>query len=403
MAFWAYLVVGPGLALFVALGLIAARIRLTKMRSNPTTLPENPPGVIVLVPARNEEGGIAACLRSLLAQDYPNLKVLAIDDRSTDATLERMRAVAAGEGRLEVLAIASKPEEWLGKCHALHHAAQHPQAREAEWLFFVDSDVTVEPGALRTVMAQAVARSLDAVSVLTRQRCETFWEKLLTPVACGAIVGMYMASATNEDSRRKTAFANGQFFLIRRAAYERVGGHERVKNMPTEDVDLMRALKLWRGADGLQHKCRLYAGDDLAETRMYDSLNRMFKGWARIYSGASHRRPWRILVASVFVLSFTAAFVMPLAAGTLGAWWLAASLLHLALVLTSVATIYVWSGNSAGWALLFPLTGVMQLAFFVKALWWCATNKMEWRGTTYSTPGAGVSAPPADSSLTTGK
>lgn len=381
IALTVYSVLGPGLALLLSLGLVTARFRLTKLRKNRVPLPEAPPPplVAVLVPAHNEGPGIRSCLESVLALDYPRFSVVAVDDRSTDDTHARMREIAAtSAGRLTVLHLDSKPADWLGKCHALHVAALHPAAESADWLLFVDSDVTISPASLRLVMAQALARKLDAVSVLTRQRCETFWERLLTPLACGAILAMYVASATNDDNRTTSAFANGQFFLIRRSAYERAGGHEAVRNMPTEDVDLMRALKRTGS------KCRLYAGDELAETRMYDSLARMFSGWARIYSGASHRRPWRILLACMFVLSFLSAFVMPLLAHS--PIWLAAGLIHLLVVLANLAAIYAWSGNPPGYALLFPLAGVMQLAFFGKALRWCVTNRMEWRGTTYSAP-----------------
>lgn len=377
--FAAYVLLGPVAALLVALGLVSARLKMTKLSASRAVLTDPAPTVAVLVPARNEGPGIAACLRSILALDYPGLKLVAVDDRSTDDTLARMREVeAAHPGRLEVHAITHKPDDWLGKNHALHVAASRPAARAADWLLFVDSDVTVAPDALRRCIGHARERGIDAISVLTRQRCETFAEKLITPVACGFIIAMYAASQTNNDNRPNNAFANGQFFLIRREVYDRVGGHESVRFWPCEDVDLMRLMKR-SGA-----KVRLYAGNDFAETRFYDSLSRMFRGWARIYSGTSHRRPWRIVLASGFVLAFMFAFVVPFVAPD--RWWLAASLVHLGAVLANVGAIYAWSGNRAAYALLFPLAAAFQLAFFAKALWWCYSNRMEWRGTAYSTP-----------------
>lgn len=376
-----YIVAGPAAWLLIALGIVTARVRMLKLRNNRRPLPENPPGVTVLIPAHNEGNGIKTCLETVLALDYPSLKVIAIDDRSTDQTAQVMLEVATKDPRLTVIQVTHKPTDWLGKCHALHVGSKQVTT---PWILFVDSDVTVTTDALRKVMAHAIARQSDAVSILTRQRCETFWERLLTPFACAAILAMYVASATNDDSRKRTAFANGQFFLIRREIYEKVGGHESVKNLPTEDVDLMRVLKRNGG------KCRLYAGDDLAETRMYDSLHRMFKGWARIYSGASHRRPWRILIGMSFVLSGLLAFVMlPMTfAYPFGTQWWVAAACHLVVVVSCLAAIYRWSGNAAYHAILFPLTAVMQLAFYSYALWWCITNRMEWRGTSYSTSSA---------------
>src|ERR1700742_320990 len=111
----------------------------------------------------------------------------------------------------------------------------------------------------------------------------------------------------------------------------------------------------------------------------------MFKGWARIYSGASGRRPWRILGASVFVLSGIAAFAAaPTALAASSAAWLTLALLHLVLVIVCTGAIYRWSGNAPWLALFFPVTGLFQLAFFAYALWWCLTNRMEWRGLAYS-------------------
>lgn len=414
-----YALLGPLLWLLLALGLVTARVRMAKLKHSKARLPAAPPKVAVLVPAHNEGASIAACLESLLKLDYPDYTLIATDDRSTDQTLSEMRRVArehaarsegagaaghsatsgpvGAEGTaapakasrpvpsLEVIHIDAKPSDWLGKCHALHVASGHPLAREAEWLLFVDSDVTVTPDSLRLTLAQGLSRGVDAVSILTRQRCDSFLEKLLTPLACATVLAMYVASHTNDDNRTSNAFANGQFFLIRRTAYDRAGGHETVKNLPTEDVDLMRALKR-TGA-----KCRLYAGDHLAETRMYDSLKRMFSGWARIYSGASHRRPWRILLATPFILSGLAAFVAPFLLAGAGPAWAALATAHVVVTLLCLAAVYAWSGNSPLLAFLFPLAAPFQLAFFAKALLWSLTNKMEWRGTAYSAP----PAPPA--------
>lgn len=400
LALYAFL--GPGLWLLLALGLLTARVRMGKLQrrgTRPPLSPDDAPDVTVIVPARNEAPGIRACISSVLAMHYPapgerRFRVIAVDDRSTDGTAEIMDDIARTEPRLTVLRLVDKPDDWLGKCHAIWKAVEHldtalcpnrtPSDREQSWLLLVDSDVTVRPDALLEVMTQARHRGADAVSILTRQRCDTLVEKLLTPVGCAAILAMYVASWTNEDNRRGSAFANGQFFLIRRGVYDRVGGHAAVRHEPVEDVMLMRRLKA-AGA-----KCRLYSGDHLAETRMYDTLARMFKGWARIYSGASARRPWRILLGSVFVLSGLSAFVMlpwaVLGGGGLG--WTALAAVHLAAVLAVMAAVYRWSGNSPWLAALFPVAGGFQLAFYSYALWWCATNRMEWRGTAYSTPPA---------------
>jgi cellulose synthase/poly-beta-1,6-N-acetylglucosamine synthase-like glycosyltransferase len=388
MELWVYVLLGPVLWAMYGLGLVAARVRMGRLRGSDGKLPPKPPRVAVIIPARNEGAGIRECLRSVLALEYPEglMQVVAVDDRSTDDTAGQMEAIAQSDPRLTVIRLTEKPDDWLGKCNALHQGVAAVGA-DVEWFLFVDSDVKVEPQSLRRVMAVAAGRNVDAVSILTRQRCDTFVEKLLTPVACAAILTMYLASLTNVDNRR-AAFANGQFFLIRRTAYDRVGGHSAVKSESVEDVMMMRVLK----ASGA--KCRLYSGEDLAETRMYDTVERMFKGWGRIYSGASKRRPWRILGGMAVVASGLAAFgvfglgaAQSMLAGEMNLWAIWGAV-HVAVVLACLAAVYRWSGNPGWLALLFPVAGVMQLAFYGYALWWCATNRMEWRGTSYSVPAA---------------
>src|SRR5205814_52231 len=131
---------------------------------------------------------------------------------------------------------------------------------------------------------------------MTRLECHTFWEKLILPLAATAVSVMCLISLTNDDNRG-IAFANGQFFLVRRSAYESVGGHGAVRDNITEDVALMRILKR------AKFVTRLYLGQSFASTRMHGTLRQMFNGWARIYSGVSQRRPARIFAAAAFVIA----------------------------------------------------------------------------------------------------
>ncbi len=384
IALTAYVIVGPCAWLAYLAALLLGRFRMNRLMRQRDALPDPPPTVTVLIPAKDEGPRIETALQSALALDYPDIRVLAVNDRSTDDTGEVMDAVAERDGRLRVIHIDALPPDWLGKCHALHIGAAGAAAAWTgggltEWLLFVDSDVALKPDALRRLMATAASRGYDAVSILTRLECYSFWERLLLPVASAAVLTMYTVSLTNDDNRKHIAFANGQVFLIRRAAYEAVGGHGAVRHDTTEDVGLMRKLK----AAGF--RCRLYTGAHLASTRMYDALGPMFKGWARIYSGCSDRKPWRIIAAMAFIV-FAGLSVYGVLAS---AWltgsesWFRAAAAHLVLMTLVLGLIYRWAGQAAAWALLFPVTAVMQLAFFVKALQWCATGKLDWRGTVY--------------------
>lgn len=395
-----YAMVGPlAWAGFAALALLAYG-RMRKFRRPRMPLPDPPPRVTILIPAKDEGAGIRACLERVLTQDYPNFSVLAVDDRSSDATGAIMDELAAAHpDRLRALHIppGGLPPGWLGKCNALYTAAAHA---DGEWLLFVDSDVKIEPDALSTAVARATRKNYDALSIMTRLECENFWEKLLLPLAAASVAAITKMSLTNHDKYRETAFANGQFFLIRRDTYEEVGGHAAVRDNITEDVALMRLMK----AAG--KRCRLYLGRDFASTRMHTTLPAMFSGWSRIYSGVTRRRALPIIVAMLFVaLCGLSAYVV--LAASLVAFassgrtdWLALSLLHVAIMTVTLMGIYQMSGNPRRYALAFPLGGAVMIAIYAAAIRACRTGTIAWRGTSY-TGGSANSSPAAPAASST--
>jgi glycosyltransferase involved in cell wall biosynthesis len=182
-----YVIVGPGAWLLFVVGILMARQRMGRLRRPALSLPTAPPEVAILIPAKDEGQAVRKCLDSVLALDYPNFSVVAIDDRSSDSTGAIIDEYAARPGkRLRALHIPKDglSPGWLGKCNALATAARDVSA---EWILFVDSDVQVARDALSACLALAVGRGYDAVSILTRLECYTFWEKLILPLAAAAV------------------------------------------------------------------------------------------------------------------------------------------------------------------------------------------------------------------------
>ncbi|HEX3358529.1 MAG TPA: glycosyltransferase family 2 protein [Tepidisphaeraceae bacterium] len=394
--FIAYFLLGPfvwfGSFILMAFGWA----RVNRLRASKDALPENPPPVTILVPAKDEEGGIAGCIERIAEQDYPNFDIIAVDDRSTDRTgvildelsvaatpaspsldSEKSDAGVAATKKLQVLhiPIGGLPAGWLGKCHALSKAEK---LATGDWLLFVDSDVSLQPDALSRTLALAIQRKYDAISIITRLECSSFWERLMLPLLGGTWTMMYFTSLTNRN-HSKVAVANGQFFLIRREAYEKVGGHEAVRNQITEDVELMRLLK------SEEFIVRFFLGGHLASTHMHSNLRQMFHGWGRIFSGTSRRSPVRILLTMLFFIfcGFSAYPAIVLGALHGQRELLIASLAHLSLMTTYLAVIYGMSGNPKRYAWLFPIAGTMMLAIFSFALRMCYTGKLKWRDTQY--------------------
>jgi glycosyltransferase involved in cell wall biosynthesis len=380
-----YLLLGPGAWALFGFGMIKGRKRMDLLRK-PLPALADLPLVTILIPAKDEGERIRGCLRSALAQDYPQFEVIAVDDRSTDQTGSVMDEMASTDARLRVMHIkeGSLPTGWFGKSFALHNAV--PSAR-GKWFCFVDSDVVLEPDVVSATIAVAEYKRFDLVSLLPRLESGSFWESLLVPLGGAATSAMYLLPFTNYNES-KIAFANGQYLCVRRDVYEAVGGHEAVGGMFSEDVQIAKRVKK------MGYRPRLSIGTDYAAVRMYSSPTAVFKGWARNFYAGSLGKPWRILAAIAFMLlccfSAYAAIgwgvwrqVHPVTSvGGMG--WLAAGAVHLILMTFFLSLMYRWSGNRPALALLFPLGGGLLLAIFGWSLWLCTRGKVEWRGTTYS-------------------
>jgi chlorobactene glucosyltransferase len=385
--FVCYVLIGPVLWVFFGVGMFAGRRRMTLLNRPHPELPANLPRATILIPAKDEQARIRECIQSALDQSYPHFCVIAVNDRSTDDTGRVMDELAGMDARLKVVHIrdGELPAGWTGKCNALQTAVAQA---EGEWLLFVDSDVVLASDALAAALQLAMEKECDLVTLLPRLECHGFWEPLLVPLAGAATLAMYVVALTNNDHLRRTAFANGQFILIRRRTYDVMGGHSRVRDRFCEDIEMARYLK----ASG--SKVRISWGTDFAAVRMYSSLASICRGWARIFFAGSVGRPWRILAGIAFVifcgLSAYAAlawgayrFIHPVNAyGAYG--WLLAGASHWAIMTYLLTILYRWTGNSAGNALAFPVGGPMLIGIFIRALWMCATGNVEWRGTRYS-------------------
>ena len=381
-----YLLLGPGAWLAFGFAMVKGRKRMRLLARPRLALPEPAPPVTVLVPAKDEAARVERCVTTVLAQDYPNFELVAIDDRSCDGTGRILDDIAARDPRVRVVHVrpGELPAGWGGKSHALHRGVA---VARGSWLLFVDADVWLEPDALGAALAVAVKREFDMVSLVPRFAACGFWEALLQPLA-GAATGAMFAIALTNANRNRTAFANGQFMLVRREAYERTGGHEAVRGTLSEDTAVARRLK------DAGFRPRLGWGDAVASVRMYDSLGSIVRGWSRNFSTGNRGRPWRILAAIAFVVLCCFSAYGAVAWGAyrnahpliaIGGWgWIAAGAVHWLLMTLLLGQVYAWSGARRWHALLFPLGAVVLLAIFARSLMICATGRVEWRGTSYT-------------------
>ncbi|MBC7784225.1 MAG: hypothetical protein H7144_10325, partial [Burkholderiales bacterium] len=187
---------------------------------------------------------------------------------------------------------------------------------------------------------------------------------------------MFAADQTNEDSQPDRAVANGQVFLIRASAYNKVGGHAAVMDRIVEDVELMRTLK----SDGF--KTRFFAGRHLASTRMHTHLKQMFNGWARIFAGTSRGRVLPMICGIVFLLACVLTSYVAIIYGILRhdpSWYLAGTA-HWLLMTILLGFVWTWTGNSPAYALLLPIGAPIEIAILLYSVRRVLSGKVEWRG-----------------------
>ena len=204
--------------------------------------PDGNPSLTVIVPARDEAADVAACLQSLLQQDYLNLQIIAVDDRSTDQTGSIMEALAAEHpAKLRVLHITELPPGWLGKTHAMAFAARHASS---DYLLFTDADILFRPDALRRCLAQAVAANADHFVTLPTPTIKTVGEGMLLGFL--QVVGLWVTRPWRADNPRATRdfVGIGAFCLLRASAYQQLGGFEAFRLEVLEDLTLARRVKL---------------------------------------------------------------------------------------------------------------------------------------------------------------
>jgi len=202
----------------------------------------NLPSLTIVVPARNEAAEIEAALRSLLVLDYPQLEVIAINDRSTDATgeiMERIAAEAAARPRLRVIHVRELPPRWLGKTHAMWLGAQQASG---EWILFTDADCVFRADTVRRAMFYAVKNSLDHLVLIPTIHMHTWGERMMIsfPQIASSFV---MRPWKVRDQEARDFIGAGAFNLIRRQAYESIGTFAALRLEIVDDLKLGETVK----------------------------------------------------------------------------------------------------------------------------------------------------------------
>jgi chlorobactene glucosyltransferase len=370
--------------LLPALPWLAPYIALVRLADNRPNLSEVPPRsgepVSIVIPARNEAATIETVIRSILASSYLPFELIVVDDRSTDATADIVTRLASADSRIRLLSGEDLPEGWFGKPWACH---QGYLAASARLLLFTDADTRHEPELLGRAVGALYQEEADLVTVSPRQRCDTFWERLIMPQIWLLLGLRYHPKRVNRATRERDVIANGQFILVTREAYKAAGGHQAVRHEVAEDLALAQAcLRAGR-------KIHFAFAERLMETRMYHSLPHMVEGWSKnVYLGGRRSFPQEPLLRALVPLILIAALLFwlipPLSlipSGGTGRFGLAA------MMATGLSLVF-WGLLSYGmriplaYALGYPLGALMTL-YIVARSTWRGARRVEWRGRVY--------------------
>ncbi|HEX5708197.1 MAG TPA: glycosyltransferase family 2 protein [Pyrinomonadaceae bacterium] len=355
---------------------------------------DDAPLVSVLVPARDEADRILdACVRSILAQDYGRFEVVAVDDRSTDATPLILKRLADEDARLRVLSGAETPPGWLGKPHALQQALA---ASRGVWVLTTDADVILHPSALRTAVAYARRHEADAVTFVPLYEAETFWERVFVPTWGWAML-LYFPPLLMNLKAYPFALGLGGFFLVRREALARVEGFARVRGEVVEDMRLAEQLRR-AGA-----RLRVEHAPELLRTRMYTSLRELWQSAARVWFASTR---FSLALSAFVVVWMFVMGILPtllavvsaamLAAGGDGVWaqLLAPASVAWALHVASLAAVSRRLGVPARYALTVPVGWMLNCAVLVSSAASIKTGRgVRWRGREVYGQGGGVRPP----------
>jgi glycosyltransferase involved in cell wall biosynthesis len=356
------------------------------------------PEVSIIVPARNEEASLGDCLDSLTAQTGVPFEIIVVDDGSTDRTREIAQSFAG------VRVIPARPlhedgagKAWTGKNNAVIAGAKEASA---PWLLFTDADTVHQPGSLERTLTEAKNERTDLLSYSPEQVVVTFAERAVMPVIFAELAAHYPprkvrdqnpGQSSRQSSRQSprqgsgSAAANGQYILVRRAAYDAVGGHVAVATEILEDVALAR---LFRNAG--QRVCFRYGADAVC-TRMYRNWAQLSEGWTKNLA-LLFPNPGRLALQSVFSW-FAAWFAIAIAASGARSHhflWIAAAALWL-LVYRRIRAAHFTTANN----LLAIAVGLPMFAYLLlRSKKAHAKGQVSWKGRAYSVGTPGRSAPP---------
>ena len=335
-----------------------------------------PPGLSVIVPAKNEAAGIAATLRSLKASEGVDLQIVAVDDRSTDQTGIIMDDLASeADSRLQILHVTDLPPGWLGKTHAMALAAEQATG---EWLLFTDGDILFHPDALRRALGYAIDSGADHMVVLPTVILRSAGERMMIAFLQVLAIWALRLWRVPDPAAKRDAIGIGAFNMIRREVYDQLGGWSALRLDVVEDVALGRRVK----ARGFAQRVAL--GVDLVRVRWAQGAFGVVENLTKNLFAFCRFRP-AVLLGGAAALAWFVFFPLALCLVEPAACW------PLGILLIALFLAYRRTGQyhhySAIQMLLYPIAGTLLVYALLRSMFLATVRRgIYWRGTFYSLP-----------------
>ena len=326
------------------------------------------PRVSVMIPARNEENNIGACIEGFLSQKYDNFEILVLDDQSTDRTQAIIEKFS--ERHREVQAIRGKPLPggWLGKNWACHQLSQHANG---EVLIFTDADNRPAPNAIANTVAYIQKFKLGLLSAFPEKVTVTFAEKLVVPVVDMFVYAGLPLWLTYFSRFPSLAAASGLWMAFTREAYQRIGGHQAVSSQIVEDVELSRLTKK------VGIRILTLAGTSVVSCRMYHSFEEVWRGFSKNLFGLVRYKTIPFLMLMLALLTMC---VLPY----LTVWFSPFTKLSFVAILMNVVMRVVLSlkYKHPFWTsvLLHPLSVLVTVLIGINSLYQVKRGRLQWKG-----------------------
>jgi glycosyltransferase involved in cell wall biosynthesis len=338
--------------------------------------PPNRPSIAVIVPACNEEKNIGACLNSLLEQDYTDLRIIAVNDRSSDSTGAIMDVLAANHpDKLTVLHITELPTSWLGKTHAMAYAARHAiSLHHPAYLFFTDADILFRPETLRLALAHTVSTQADHFVLLPTATVKSAGEGMILSYL--QVMGLWAVRLwrVSDPKALRDAVGVGAFNLLRTSVYQKLGGFEALRMEIVEDVALGTRIK----REGFRQ--RIASGPGLVDVHWASGVSGILNGMTKNFFAIFRYNPALVFLSCLWLTLFCIAPVAFLA--------LRQTRTPAMLTLASIAFLYFLSSRksrvSPWYAVFFPLSATLIVYTIVRSMITTLRNGgVTWRGTFY--------------------